>query len=210
MAYDGVDARLGQYFANCKTDLLSTISMEAESGISFPVHEVESKNCRLEYLELTLGRLKDLPFVMIAYTHGTEDSLVADGAVFLRSGQNHSFFAKSFLYTTSCLAGKKLGPDLIEQGCRVFIGYEEPVIAFKDDRSDISLKCDNLGMTLFLTSDITAFDAYKMMKSHYSIAATKQLRFGDPLASGLIISSREALVFHGDMNATRRDFQQSN
>lgn len=204
-AFDESDIKLGEYFKACKNDLLTIIKKELENGQNFTTLEISSKNCHSAYFDIILSRYKEIPFLIVAYSHGNEKCLTVNGVAYISAGNDNSFFQKSFFYTNSCLSGKILGPDLIEQNCKVFIGYEEIVVAFKDERQDISIKCDNIGISMFLTGEITAYEAYLKMKDYYTQSANKLLKFNDILASGLLINAREALVFYGDKNCKKED-----
>ena len=74
-----------------------------------------------------------------------------------------------------------------------------------NDYQDLSIKCDNFGITAFLTQDITAFEAYERMRSNYSQEINKMLVSRNVLRAGLLINAREALVFHGDKNLKKEE-----
>jgi hypothetical protein len=140
------------------------------------------------------------------FTHGNENSIIVNGLNFVQSSDDNSFFSNCFFYTNSCASGDKLGPSLIEQECRVFIGYREKVYSFKNEYQDISLKCDTVGLTTFLTEDITAYQAYRNMIQLYTQESIKMRQNRDILAAGLMIEAREALIFLGDKDAKSEDF----
>src|SRR3989338_7451 len=198
IAYDDTDDKLGGYFCRCKDHLTVTLQGEIEDGRLLTSHEIAGVNCRLGYIEITHESLKEKPFIMVVYSHGVEDAVVSHGTAFIKAGNDNSFYQDSFFYTNSCLSGKKLGRDLITQNCKAFIGYEQSVFAFKEENENISINCDNLGLTAFLTTDITAFDAYTQMKNYLTDKSKDLLKFGDILTSGMLISTREALFFDGD------------
>ncbi|GHB83091.1 hypothetical protein [Persicitalea jodogahamensis] len=205
-AYDEEDPELGVYFNACKKDIVASINLQTAIHNIFSITEIPSRNCRLAYFDIVLGKLKNIPFIIIAYTHGNETSLIANGSGFITVNSTNSSFNDSFFYTNSCLSGKVLGPELIKQNCKVFIGYDSTITAFKNENSNISLKCDNIGMLLFLTSDITAYDAYVAMIQLYTQEYDKLLANGDPLSAALLIQNREALVFHGEKELKKEDF----
>ena len=197
---------MGVYFNACKNDIITSINLQTAIHNIFSIIEIPSRNCRSAYFDIVLSEFKNIPFIIIAYTHGNENSLVANGSRFITVDNDTSFFNNSFFYTNSCLSGKVLGPELIKQNCKVFIGYDSTITAFKNENSNISLKCDNIGILLFLTSDITAYDAYFAMIKLYTQEYDKLLANGDPLSAGLLIQNREALVFYGEKELKKEDF----
>jgi len=196
VAYDERDKKLGDYFESCKNDLIATI--EQLGGIKNTISEIPAKKCNRAYIDIALKHLKEISFLIIAYMHGTESQLIANNGAFVQVGDDNSFFKYSLFYTNSCLCGKLLGPDLITHQCHTFIGFDEEISALLGDNKDISIKCDNFGITAFLTQDITVFEAYDQMRTNYSQEITKMLSLGDILSAGVLVNAREALVFLGN------------
>lgn len=205
-AFDEVDVRLGKYFENCKDDILAVIESENENGEIFENELIKSTNCNRAYLDIYLERYKLIPFIWVAYMHGNERSISSNGSVFISSSDDITYFSNAFFYTNSCLSGKILGPELINQKCSVFIGYDDAIMAFKNDYQEVSRRCDNFGIIYFLTSDATTYEAYEAMRNNYTLESNKILQFADPLSAGLLINAREALVFHGDKTKKKEDF----
>ena len=205
VAYDNEDERLGNYFDSCKLDVCATISSEESSEIDFELIEIASRQCNRAFLDLLPKQVKKNPFLLIVYAHGNEEAIRVNGTSFIRIGEDNEMFKDTVIYSTACLTGKLLGKELVGNGCKAFIGYDGQIVAFKDTRQDISIKCDNLGITMFLTSDITISEAFDQMKKYYTQESQKLLSFNDILASGLLINARESLVFHGNPDITRND-----
>lgn len=205
IASDDEDVKLGNYFKLCKKDMLAVFDAEIKDGKLLEVNNIPSQNCNNAYLTIKFAELKEIPFLWISFSHGNEKSIKFNGSALIDAGDDNSLFTNTFFYTNSCLSGKYLGPDLIKQKCKVFIGYDNSVIAFKNDNQDISLKCDTIGITSFLTSDFSAYQAFEQIRQYYTQQANKLFDFGDPLSSGLLINAREALVFHGERNLKKED-----
>ena len=205
IASDDNDVELGEYFRACKQDLLSVVSAEIDSGKLLTVEDIPSINCNVVYLNVKYTTFKKIPFLWVSFSHGNESSIRFNGSVFVSAGDDNSLFEDTLFYTNSCLSGKFLGPDLINQNCRTFIGYDQSVIAFKNENQKISLKCDTVGLILFLTEDVTAYDAFEHTKQYYTQQAEILLKYGDILSSGLLINAREDLVFHGDKNLKKEE-----
>jgi hypothetical protein len=205
IAYDEGDIALGSYFQKCRDQLVSVIQ-----GIPLvcTTNELSSHRCTRVYLDVYLGHLKDVPFIVSAFTHGNPNQLVVNGGRFVDSDEDNTFFQHSLFYTNSCSSGRILGPSLISQNCKVFIGFNQDVDALLGDPyEDLSVRCDNYGIIAFLTQDITAFEAYEQMLSNYTREIQSLKDANDVLRAGILITARESLVYHGDKNVTRSDFE---
>tara|TARA_R110002096_G_scaffold221459_2_gene410300 strand:- start:4202 stop:4843 length:642 start_codon:yes stop_codon:yes gene_type:complete len=207
LAFDDSDADLGVYFALCKDDSVEIINSLEENRERIRYTQIPAIRCTTAYLDISLQALKDVPFIWAAFTHGDENSITIANVSFVEVGNDNSLFKDSFFYTNSCSCGLNLGQDLIDQNCRVFIGYKKKVYAFKNEYADISLKCDTIGLTSFLTEDITAFEAYLKINQLYTQESRKLQRIGDILSAGLLINARESLTFKGDKQAKSIDFE---
>jgi len=203
IAVDEKDKQLGDYFASCKQYFIAAINSIDE--ISSEISEISARNCRKEYLDITLSHLKEVPFIMVAYMHGNEKQLIANGGVFLQVGNDNSYFKDTLFYTNSCSCGKYLGPDLIRYKCSAFIGYDQKVDVFLEDHREISIKCDNFGIIAFLTQNITAHEAYEQMHTNYSIEVNKMRSFGNILGASVLVNARESLVFHGNKELKKEE-----
>ncbi|MDB4291767.1 hypothetical protein N9954_00050 [Maribacter sp.] len=206
IAFDDSDADLGLYFTLCKDDSIEIINSIEVNRNRITVTELPANKCNQAYIDISLQNLKEPPFIWAAFTHGDEDSITVGNVPFVMAGNDNSFFNNSFFYTNSCSSATNLGKDLMEQSCRVFIGYKDKVYAFKNEYGDISLKCDTIGLTSFLTEDITAFESYSKMNQLYTQESRKLQKVGDVLSAGLLISARESLTFKGDKDAKSSDF----
>ena len=204
-AYDDLDTKLGTYFIACKEDIAAVIKAESEINDRYLSTEISGINCNQAYLDVILSDHKEIPFLWISYTHGNEKEITVNGCSFVKAGNDNSYFQESFFYTNSCLSGKFLGPDLIAQNCKVFIGYDDTIVAFKNEHREVSVKCDNIGLITFLTTTSTAYESFEAMQSYYTQESNRIFRYGDPLSSALLINAREALVFHGEKDFTKED-----
>ena len=206
IAYDEEDVKLGSYFRKCRDQLVSTI--EGIPDFDYSTNEIQAKQCNRAYLDIALQRLDDLPFIITAYMHGNFKQLVANGGRFVDADEDNTFFSNTLFYTNSCSSGKLLGPSLISDACRTFIGFDQEVYSLLGDPyEDISVSCDNHGISAFLTDDVTAYSAYQSMKDNYTQEIKKLNDAKDVLRAGILISAREALVFHGDQELKKADLQ---
>ncbi len=206
IAYDERDDVLGSYFQECRNNLVSVISDLQE--LDPILNDVPANKCNRAYLDYVLANLRDKPFIIAVYCHGNPKQLVVNGSLFIDSDEDNEYFKKTFFYTNSCSSGKTLGPKLIEQNCSVFIGFERNVESLMGDYyEELSINCDNFGITAFLTQEITAFEAYEQMIKNYTQKIQNLQKTGDILRAGIFINAREALVFHGNKDLTKADLQ---
>jgi len=197
IAYDDQNADLGQYFIDCQNDITALLAEQDHLANSCSL--VTSRLCNVAYIDLAIPQINPSPFVFIAYTHGIDDGLRCDGVSFV-SMDNCHHFSNSFFYSTACLIGKKLAPELIRHGCKAFIGFKEESVAFKKaSYKQTSIKCDNFALQMFLTSNASIGQSFDAMKNYYTNKIDHFLELGeDLLFIGDLIANREALVCLGN------------
>jgi hypothetical protein len=205
IAYDEEDLSLGHYFLRCKFDCLTQLEMVPQ--LSPQITEIPSARCTKEYIEIQTMIHQDEPFVFVAFSHGNENSLVSVNDNYITTETINASFNKTLFYSNSCLTAKKLGPNLIDNGCTTFIGYEQTVDKLLGDNLKTSLKCDTSGLNAFLSQDITVKEAFDQMKIVYSQEISKLERFGDILTAAVLINSRESLVLLGNGDLTKEDLK---
>jgi len=205
VAYDNTDTQLGTYFENCKKQLLSTLS-KLNEHIIYEICEITGNNCNNNYINSLLPKYIPFPFIFIAYSHGNEQALYCGGSNYVEKNINTHLFLNSLFYTTACSAGKKLGDDLIAQGCSVFIGYKKEKYIFPEKaKQEISTLCDNAGIIEFLSNDITIFEAFKKMEDIYTQQIDNLINADDILFVAHLVDAREALVFLGRHDLKKGD-----
>lgn len=202
-AIDEKDSRLGKYFEDSQSDILSFLE---EQELLEDYHSINAECCNVAYIDSLLSKITVEPFIFIVYTHGNEKALCCNGANYVSENNSHHF-KNSLFYSTACLVGKKLAPNLIEHGCKAFIGFTEESQAFeKDDYKEISINCDNAGIKALLSTKITVEQAFDMMKSYYSQQIDKFNEVKDILFAAELTANREALILLGNGSLTKDDF----
>lgn len=203
-AVDSRDKSHGDYFKKDEENLVQIITGEhLESGHLC----IESDKLNSAYIDIALPKkMEDKPHIFVVYTHGQEDSLICSGSKFV-SLDNASSLKNTFVYSTACSCGKVLGPNLIEKGCRVFIGFEKSAVSLNCvDYVDISVNCDNSGIASFLIDDITTEECYNRMKKYYDYQISQLEKFKDVIFRAELAANKNSLVLWGDRNLTRKDF----
>ena len=205
VAYDNQDDNLGTYFEDCKDQLIEVLT-EHNRFVNGDVREITGVRCNSAFIDITIPSYNTHPFIFIAYSHGNEIALYSGEGCYVEKNMNAHHFRNSLFYTTACSVGKDLGPHLIEQGCLAFVGYKNEIHAYKkEERKEISKKCDNAGIIAFLSDDITVFEAYTRMKDYYTQQIDRQEQVKDMLFAGDLVEARNSLVCLGDKNLKKED-----
>jgi hypothetical protein len=204
IAFDNQNSILGQYFEDCQKDIITLLD-EQKHLINF-CHQIPTPLCNVGYIDITMPILNSKPFIFIAYTHGVDDGLRCNGDSFI-SVNNCQHFINSLFYSTACLIGKKLAPELINQGCKTFIGFKEASEVFENaSYRQIFIECDNFALKMFMISDTSIGESFDAMKNYYTNKIDRLMEFGeDPLYIASLIANREALICIGDKNLKKED-----
>lgn len=205
IAFDNQNAILGQYFEECKKDI--TDLLDEQNHLVKSCSLVPSSRCNVAYIDLVIPNLNSNPFIFIAYAHGVDNELRCNGSPFVTMDNCHHF-VNSLFYSTACLIGEKLAPELINNGCKVFIGFKEESEVFENTLfRQTFIECDNYALKMFMTTDNSIGQSFNAMKDHYTNKIDRSVEFGeDPLFIGSLTANREALVCFGDKNLKKEDF----
>lgn len=203
-ATDEKDRVLGAYFQESHDELHSFL---IDNGLNESHVNINADNCNITYIGNELPKITEgRPFVFVVYSHGNESSLMCNGHRYV-DRTNAQVFSGALVYSTACLAGKELGPVLIEAGCKAFLGFTEPSNAFEtEDYKTISQNCDNSGIFQFLSSDDSLRDCYEGMKNYYNTHIDRMDLLLDVVRRAELVANRDALVLLGDGSITRKDF----
>ena len=205
IAFDNQNSELGQYFEDCKNDIVSIL--DEQSYLVKSSSQIASNRCNLAYIDISIPQINSNPFVFIAYTHGIEDCLRCNGASFVSIDNSHHF-KNSLFYSTACFIGRKLAPKLINNGCKTFIGFnDESKVLFENPvYKKAFIDSDNFAIKMFITSDVTIGQAFEAMKNHYSNKIYRAVELGeDPIFIGILEANKEALICLGDKNLKKED-----
>jgi hypothetical protein len=205
IVFDNQNAELGSYFDDCKKDIVDFF--DEQNGLVQSCFEVSSPQCNMAYIDIQIPRLNSNPFIFIAYTHGIEDGLRCSGVLFVSTVNSHHF-TNSLFYSTACLVGKKLAPDLINKGCKAFIGYMEESEVFKNaNYKQTFIECDNYAIKMLLTvPEATVGTSFTAMKNHFTNKIDRLQEMGESLLfTASLVANREALTCLGDKNLKKED-----
>ncbi len=205
IAFDNKNSELGTYFEASHEDIKNLLEEQQDSVNS--CLGISTVTCNMAYIDIEIAKLNQQPFIFIAYTHGLDNCLKCGGNPFI-SIDNCHHFSNSLFYSTACLIGRKLAPELIKNGCKTFIGFKEESEVFQSDRyKQIFIECDNYAIKMFLTSNNSIGDSFDSMKRNYTNKIDYLHQIGeDPLFIGSLIANRESLIFLGDKSLKKEDF----
>jgi hypothetical protein len=188
IAFDEKDEKLGVYFEKCSESVKALLDKDLHDFQLWP-----SQSLNPVIFDIKSVNLESKAFLFIAYSHGTEYSLIAPEE-FVHSG-NLNVFRDTFFYTFSCLAGSKLGPELINNGCKSFIGYHSEVHIIVGYLNEFEF-CTNAGIYAFIDKK-TSWESYEAIINAYNsqIDSTYMSNF---IVASTMRNNRDSLVFYGD------------
>ncbi len=197
IAYDNQDPVLGSYFTLCTENLVAFLT---EKGLN-TIIKIDTKYCNQTYLELKISEVKnDENLCFIAYSHGNKSSVVCAGESYVKVNENTHLFNNSIFYSNACLCGAELSIDLIDRGCKAFIGSKEETKVLLLD-PNLSAKLDNYALMVFIEQDKTIHDSYNAMLNYYDYEIDRLNELEGGLGFGkaaYLVEARDALVFKGD------------
>jgi len=189
IACDSTDVTLGDFFLACATHAKSIFDK-----IPIMVLEIHSQHLNEINIGLKVSSLNHQNFIFAAYSHGGEDCLVV-GATdpYVSNVLNHTIFNNGFIYTFSCSSGKTLGALLVNQGAKLFIGYNKVIYVILSEVA-IFVECANEGLRILaFGGSVGEALAGMTEKYNYYIDA---LYFKDFFTASTLMENRDALVAH--------------
>jgi hypothetical protein len=201
LIYDGADGEgseeggLGYFFTKCA---------EAAKNIlngfeNYTVKELDSTGLSEEAVVKLIESYEHTDHLIIAFSHGTPNELLYDNQTkcYIGSPLKKNIYNGLF-YTWSCWAAEELGPDLITNSCKAFIGYNKPVIAgtLHTDKFVSGATHGILG----LAEGKTIQETFQAMYDNYNVFIDELTE--DYFVASLFRKNRDALLPIGDLNAT--------
>jgi hypothetical protein len=205
IAFDDKDSELGTFFQECKQDLVDFLERRrVDNGDDYTIDEIHTSRCNEVYIQERISSVNSNNFLFVAFSHGDEDCLTASGTAYIHSDSNSHLFSNSFFYAVACSVGARLGQNLIERGCQVFIGYKEP-FCILHQREHLAVNYANIGIKMFLSGH-SAEEAFRLIERFYTQEIDKLVGFNDIIAAGVLMGNRSALVLYGRNDLTINDF----
>jgi len=191
LVFDENDTNLGDFFSLCNEELSVFFS---EKNFE---HEIIGKNTRFDMLvPIRIKNYEKQNFAFAAFVHGDSDNLLQSGVdPFISIAGDLSLFQNSFFYTFACEAGKTLGLELVNSGCKCFIGYKEKTHIWSGYPKPF-VNTSTHGFKLFFEGENTK-KIFLNMLSLYNEEIDKLYKEDFVIAS-ILMENRDALVIHGE------------
>ncbi|MFA7380008.1 MAG: hypothetical protein WC150_06065 [Bacteroidia bacterium] len=202
IAFDHNNVTLGLYFEKSKADLINHINHAIPLSV---VNEINSDRCNQAYIDIFIPTINLSNFIFVAYSHGLENKLTANGGSYIESDINSNLFTNCFFYSMSCLTGIDLGKKLAENNSHTFIGYNDFAPALLGKYMKLSIDCDNFAIKKFIDG-YTIVESFNSMKTNFTAAVDYLENKGEPLLASALRKSRDALVLYGDSSLTIAGF----
>jgi hypothetical protein len=191
LVFDENDKDLGSFFELCRENLDEFFT---EKEIP---KEIIDRNSVFEIIiPLTIDKFKNGKFVFAAFTHGDKNNLLKSGTYpYISTTDSLSIFKKSFFYTFACEAGEVLGKELVNQGCKCFIGYNKKTYIWNTFQIPF-VNTATYGLKLFFDGENTK-TIFSKMKDLYNEEIDK-IYENDFVIASILMDNRDALVLHGE------------
>lgn len=188
LAIDEQDEVLGGFYTECLQDL------ENIENDKITLTSIRSNS--LNEATIVLKTPANGKFVFLAYSHGSENELLASGITpYISDTINIKLFKESFFYACSCSTGKRLGQSLIDNQCSSYIGYKEEFQVWDYNRKPF-VKCANYGYKLFLQGENVESIITKMKKEYDKHISDYS---NDFFGSAILLANKNALIALGDL-----------
>jgi hypothetical protein len=161
--YDNDDKKMGYYFKASHQD----INNKLRDSSHIILHSLNTQECLTNPIEHHIKTFEGRPFIFIAYSHGNDDAIFIGDNKYIHS-KNAYFFAETLFYSCCCFTANKLGNNLRNQGCRVFIGYNTTITSVADETDPYFQECENTFIHNFLTTENTIQESLKYMYNKYN------------------------------------------
>ncbi len=202
VVYDDLDPHIGSNTLLCYTHLQKSINVSHHTIVPF-----DGANCNCTSIQQAIIDLQEVPFVFIAYSHGSQDCLSSYSHGEYVNVSNSYYFSASLFYTNACLSALSLKEMLLAQNCRVFIGYNDEVkVPDQDDLEELFVECENHAITLFLNTNLNIGECFGRMKDMYDAICDKLVDQGEIAWASKLALNRSCLVIDGDLTTTRLSY----
>lgn len=199
VAYDNLDPELGDYFSACAKQIKESIPNK------YILSNIFNKALNIANIDLELSKINQKKFIFLAYSHGTEKTLVANQKAFIECKTNTKNLKNGFLHTNACSSGQELGKEIIEKGGLAFIGYDEEINVLRSEYQDLFMRCDNYAIIFFINNEKSTIKAAFQASKNFYNNKIDELLSHQPLVAAELINARDALVAYGNLDLTIKD-----
>ena len=204
VCYDDNDFDLGEYFELSWNDLQQTFAGQQEINF-IPLQGLDSTE---QNVKDAIAALQNNNFIFIGLSHGNKRQLLTDNDAYVNI-DDIGHFAGSMYYSPACKTAKKLGVELINNGCIVAIACRKNTFATYPDFYDVYIECENHCLKEFLTKNISIQTAYESMMAYFDDKVVKLLEnHGDEILVAMeLMQNKDAFTILGNSQVTKSDFQ---
>lgn len=195
-----------QSFFIKEKDYLENLLQAQIANINFNVVSAKDITCQADFNNC---RLKlDPSTIIVTYTHGIFDAFRINDINYIDKC-NSGLMKGTMIYSTSCKTAKGIGRQLKQDGCQVFVGYNDIsyVGGFHDKvKEQIFMQCDHACIASFLNNDgkhIT--EAYKDAVNYFDTKIKFAYNMGDPILGAILARNKMALTLHCNKDITKED-----
>ena len=200
IACDHKDPGLGQFL----NDILIILCERCELlGNDFNTELVDTDSYLAYPLVNIIQSFNSSPFLFLVLAHGSDNAVFINDAEIINIS-NSDLFNKSFFYAISCSTAVNLGPALIENGCKTYIGYNDEVTIILPYQ-DIFKNCQIFGIEKFINDKITSNECFQQMIEKYN-TEIDELYNEDAFAASYLLANRASLEIKGELNCYLSDF----
>lgn len=116
------------------------------------LYQLDKEKANKKLLESYLK--KQNPDIVILNGHGNEYCVLGqDNEELISTGKNSNLLKNSRVYIRACSAGKILGKEIIKNGAKSFIGYNEPFVFYHKEEFTATPLKDDYAKPFFETSN---------------------------------------------------------
>ena len=204
VAYDDNDSALGDYFEESYNNFHQ--SMQAANAT--PTTFLRGLECNEVNINSAVNPLKADPFLFVGLSHGddTGNYLRTENDTYV-SPSNSVNFTNSFFYTTGCNAGLDLRANLLQHGCKVFIGYTNNSKApLNEDYNSLFIDCELFALKQFLSSNRTINELFNEMMNFTQNKIDWLFEKNEIVEAMDLQSNKDCMIVDGNSSLTRLDF----
>lgn len=160
--FDDEDENRGEYFNESQLHFTSKINHLDNIYLEL-INAQKSWENSIDYFT---SKFNGNPFILIGYLHGKEDALLIDNQSYI-SSVNAYLFSETLFYACSCLSAHTLGQQLIDNGCKVFLGFNTTISSARNETESIFYYCENIFLIRFLTTEESVQECLRFMYDEY-------------------------------------------
>lgn len=198
IAYDTDDDKLGSFFRHCKDCIepyLEKVEVNYQSAIGEQLNEA--------LIEWYVQEKKS--FIFSSFSHGDSQNLLwKNSTPYISMAINGDKFTGSFIYAFACNSGETLGQNLVENGCKCYIGYSKSVSIWSTELTAFA-HCAIIGFVQFLNGSVNSQQMLDSIKQEYTGYIDK-VYTKNYVVAAIMRENRSSIVLHGDSNVTIADF----